>query len=89
MHYINKIKFLCDKRKVTIRKLAQEIGVSEIGLHKMISNNSMKVETLQKIADYFELPVSSFFEDSNTKNTINIDVFLAGLKEVVLERIEN
>jgi transcriptional regulator with XRE-family HTH domain len=89
MHYINKIKFICNTNKVTLKQLAKEINVSETGLHQMITNNTMKVETLQRIADYLEVPIVTFFEDEPNRNNVNIDKFLAGLKEIVLERINN
>ena len=87
MHYINKIKLICNTKKITLKQLAKEISVSETGLHQMITNNTMKVETLQKIADYLEVPIVRFFDDDFDDKTVNIDKFLAGLKEVVLERI--
>jgi transcriptional regulator with XRE-family HTH domain len=88
MHYINKIKFLCDKKNITLKKLASEIDVSETGLHQMINKSSMKVETLVKIADFLDVPLSYFFEDSE-KNTNIVDAndFLEVLKQMVIEKM--
>lgn len=86
--YISRIKFLISDKKVTAKKLAEEIGISEIGLHKMLNNNDMKVSTLINIANYFKVPVSYFFNDAETQNDyVNIDDFLNGLKKIVIDNL--
>jgi transcriptional regulator with XRE-family HTH domain len=55
------IRDLCKKRGITLSKLAQDLGISFSGLQGIIANNSTKIETLEKIADYLQVPVSYFF----------------------------
>lgn len=62
----NKIKFLSDEKNISLKKLCVEIDVTEQGLQKMFANNSMKIETLEKIAKVFDVPVSYFFDDKKT-----------------------
>jgi transcriptional regulator with XRE-family HTH domain len=88
MHYISKINLLLTIKKVTVRKLASEIGVSEVGLHNMLKSGSMKVETLTKIAECLDVPLSYFFEDSeNNSNFVDVDNFLEVLKQMVIEKM--
>ena len=55
MLYINRIRKLINDKKLTIREFAEEIGVSEPGIHNMFRTHDMKISTLQKIADYFDV----------------------------------
>lgn len=82
--YINKIRMLCDKKKVTLKKLATEIDVSETGFSQMLSNKSMKISTLQDIANYFQVPMTWFFEDEQQNIPgPDIDKVFDVLKEIV------
>lgn len=88
MHYISKINLLLTIKKITVRKLASEIQVSEVGLHNMLKSGSMKVDTLAKIADFLEVPLSYFFEDSEkNSNIVDANDFLEVLKQIVFERM--
>lgn len=60
--FLDKIKKLCKKNKITIHKLEKEcdLGNGTIrGWEKSIPN----VNTLQKVADYFQIPVTYFLEE--------------------------
>jgi len=63
MNY-SKIKILLESKKITVKKLAEKIGISEIGLHKMMNNQSMRIDVIEKIAEFLEVPVSYFFEEN-------------------------
>ncbi len=56
-----RIKELAYKNKITIKLLAEKVGISEFGLHRAIKNNDFKVSTLQRIADVLNVPISNFF----------------------------
>ena len=87
MLYINRIRKLIDDRKLTIREFAEKIGVSEPGIHNMFRTHDMKVSTLQKIADYFDVPITYFFDDIDTKNQ-TVDLVFDTLKGIVKEKIK-
>ena len=87
MLYINRIRKLIDNKKITIREFAEKIGVSEPGIHNMFRTNDMKVSTLQKIADYFDVPITYFFDDIDTKNQ-TVDLVFDALKGIVKEKIK-
>jgi len=46
----------------------------------------MKVSTLQKIADYFDVPVTYSFDDIDTKNQ-TVDLVFDTLKGIVKEKL--
>ena len=66
MHYINKIEFLQNQKKVTQQELADGINITRSGLQKMLQSADMKVSTLQAIADFFKVPITYFFEENSS-----------------------
>lgn len=60
---ILKIKSLAETKGVTIRKLAQEIGMSEQNLHKCFKRNSIETKHLEKIAQVLNVSVGYFFDE--------------------------
>ena len=60
---------MCSIHKVSQRELANEICISEVGLQKVISRNATSVDTLCKLASYFNVPIGYFFGEciENTK----------------------
>lgn len=49
---LERIKGLCKERNIALRKLEQEIGVSNGAISKW-NKSSPSIETLNKVADYF------------------------------------
>jgi len=84
----NKIKFLLEKNNITLKALVKKLKITPQGYYGMIRNNTMQIRTLQAIADYFKVPIVSFFKDDNEtfKNDVN-QVFNV-LKDIVKERME-
>ncbi len=76
MHY-NKIRLLQEREKVSNRKIARAIGMSDVGYAKMLEKESCDVTTIEAIANFFKLPVSYFFdveiEKAQTKKTLRED----------------
>ena len=54
---------------MTIPKLATILGMSKGGLYTSIANGSIKVSTLEKIAEILKVPVLEFFDEENEKWT--------------------
>ena len=86
MQYISRIKIACEQKKVTVKLLAEKIGVSETGLHKMFKENSMKVSTLIMISKALELPILYFLQDEINREN-EIDRVFDALKEIVKQKI--
>ena len=57
-----RIKDLLVEKKVTKKKLAESVGVTAIGLDGIISGSNVRAGNLEKIADFFRLPIDYFFD---------------------------
>lgn len=60
------IKKACQDQGINIQELAKRPGVdmSTSGLYAALANNSLKVKTLEAIANELEVPVANFFGGS-------------------------
>jgi len=68
---ISKLKELRKANKVTEKQLATACGMTVNGLRSIISRNDIKLSTLTKIAEYFNVPITYFF-DENMQVTNNV-----------------
>jgi len=66
MVYLVKIRELCDRRGVTMKQAASDLGMTEQSLHKIIKTNSTKIDTLLAISDYFKVEPAYFFDSYST-----------------------
>ena len=62
MVHLGRIKELCEKKNVTMKQAAVELGMTEQSLHKIIKANSTKIDTLLSIAQYFNVEPAYFFD---------------------------
>jgi transcriptional regulator with XRE-family HTH domain len=58
-----KIRLEVRKQRLTILELCANISMTEAGFYKMISAGSIKVKTLESIANTLNVPIASFFTD--------------------------
>lgn len=63
MLYLNKIKDLVKFHGITLKHLSNSVGISQTALQNIINNNAISVQTLEKIALYFRVPVDYFFSN--------------------------
>lgn len=75
MVHLERIKELCEKKNVTMKQAAVELGMTEQSLHKIIKANSTKIDTLLTIAQYFNVEPAYFFDNhsADTSNCISIN----------------
>lgn len=75
MVHLERIKELCEKKNVTMKQAAVELGMTEQSLHKIIKANSTKIDTLLAMAQYFNVEPAYFFDNysPNIENSICID----------------
>lgn len=66
MPKLHRIKDLSKSHKKPLKTIAALIGVTEQGLHKMIREQTMSVETLEKIARILGVSVCCFFDEDVT-----------------------
>lgn len=65
-----RIKEVIKERGMTITELADKMGINRVNLSNMVNGNPT-VETLNKIADAIECPVTELFEQPK-KDTLSI-----------------
>lgn len=74
---IQNIKETAKDFDIPLKVLAEKIGMTEQGLHGMFRKKSIKLETIEKIADVLNVSVSDLFDegeqDSYWKITEEID----------------
>ena len=82
-----KIKEIARAKRISIKNLAENVGITEQGLQKLIRDNSTKVETLEKIAHELEVPIGYFFDDTllGTQITQTGDKNQVGNGNIIME----
>jgi len=60
---LNIIRDICLIKKTSLKDLAKQVGISEMGLHRILQTNSTKINTLEKIANVLDVKIEAFFED--------------------------
>ena len=67
--YINRIKYFCKKRKISVAKLAQMSNISQTTLANIMTGASKcpRVDTMHKIANALNMTLAEFlnFEELN------------------------
>jgi transcriptional regulator with XRE-family HTH domain len=66
MNY-KKLEELREKTKVSSEKLGEVIGISGPGYAKMIKEHTCRVDYLEKLAGYFGVSITVFFEEELLK----------------------
>ena len=92
--YLNKIDYLIGIGKGSRRELADFLGITVQGVGRIVKTNSTKASTLSKIAEYFKVTPTYFYEKeltyeaAQTKNQINpieVEFEIQHLKNEVAE----
>lgn len=52
---------ICEAKKISISRLARDINISYTGLQRIIKDNSTRTDTLERIANYLQVPITFFF----------------------------
>lgn len=55
------IEVFCRKRNISTTDLAEKVGMTYVGLRKIIRENTTTVSTLTKIAEALNIPIQFFF----------------------------
>ncbi|MDH6598421.1 helix-turn-helix transcriptional regulator [Bacillus pumilus] len=71
MSLVKRIKGLCDEKKVTFAEVERQIGISN-GQIRRWDNVSPKSETLQKVADYFDVSTDYLLGRTEVKRSIEL-----------------
>ncbi len=67
-----RIKEVLKEKGFTQIDLANELGISKVGVNKIINGNPT-VDTLQKIAQILDIDIKDLFVSTKDKNTLYIE----------------
>lgn len=81
-----KIKDICNRKNITLKELAIKVGITEMGLQRIMKTNSTKVDTLEKIAKALEVPVLIFFSDRKLSSEIITDFLYSSLSRMLINK---
>lgn len=62
------VRTLSERYDGGLKKLAQDIGMSEANLHRCINNNKIQASDLEQIAIKLDVDVRVFFDSAAIKN---------------------
>lgn len=63
-----KIKALMSQENVEVSELAIQLGKSKQAIYDMLEKNDLNTSILRDLSKIFGVPISYFFEDSNSTN---------------------
>jgi len=79
-----KVKKIAKEKDVTIKNLCKAIGMTENGFASALKNNTLKIETLQKISEFFEVDLCFFF-GGNTNNNEDFKTIIQDKEAEIIE----
>ena len=62
-----KIRYLCKRKGITLKSLAENINMTQAGVQNIFKTNNTSIETLEQLCKYFEVPPSYFLEGLETE----------------------
>lgn len=74
-----RINKLLEERKITKVNLYTSVGISGPGLDKMIAGANVRVGSLEKIADFFNVSMDYFFDREIDNSSISIGHHVNGM----------
>ena len=77
-----KIKDLAKAKNISLKQLADMVGLSEQGLHRLLRQNSTTIDTLERISAILEVSPVVFFDEGKAALTVNQSVTGAGNTQV-------
>ncbi|GHT71703.1 hypothetical protein AGMMS50239_40940 [Bacteroidia bacterium] len=70
MNFREKIKALCQKRGITQKELATLLDITDISLNKSLRGKYPQLQTLEKIANALDVPISELFEEKHKSASV-------------------
>lgn len=68
MNY-NELKRLAESKNFTIKRLADEIGLTSNGLKRSIEAETMSIKTLRDLCDILQISIAEFFGEGSKSGT--------------------
>lgn len=63
MANLSLIRSIAKERKITLKTLATQVGLTEQGLHKILRDNTTTITTIERIAQVLEVSPIVFFDE--------------------------
>ena len=63
MNY-SELKTIAERKKFTIKELAESIGMTSTGLKRSIEGETMSIKTLRDLCDILQITVAEFFGET-------------------------
>lgn len=70
MDFRSRIKELCRASGITQKELAERLGITDISLNKTLRGEYPQLQSLEKIANALDVPISELFEHPQN-NVVN------------------
>lgn len=64
MNY-NELKRVAESKNFTIKRLAEEIGLTSNGLKRSIEGETMSIKTLRDLCDILQISIAEFFGETS------------------------
>lgn len=58
------IKEICEKKEIPIKKVAEQVGMSEQNFHRCIRINKMDGNIIEMVATVLKVPITTFFDEN-------------------------
>jgi len=71
---LKKIKVILKEKGITINAFAEELGITNIGLHKIMRENTTTEKQLKNISKKLNVPIETFYSDGVAKSEPNNSV---------------
>lgn len=68
MNY-NELKRMAESKNFTIKRLAEEIGLTSNGLKRSIEGETMSIKTLRDLCDILQISIAEFFGEATPGGT--------------------
>lgn len=68
MNY-NELKRVAESKNFTIKRLAEEIGLTSNGLKRSIEGETMSIKTLRDLCNILQISIEEFFGEATTGGT--------------------
>ena len=65
MNY-NELKRVAESKNFTIKRLAEEIGLTSNGLKRSIEGETMSIKTLRDLCDILQISIAEFFGEATS-----------------------
>lgn len=85
----NNLKKIAKEKKITIKELAIRAGMTEVGLHQALKNDTLTVHTLESISHILNVSISSLLEEKTTNDVQEPEKGIDWIEKQKLELLED